>query len=116
MAKAKPAAQMDNGTTAAAAAMMATYPVAAKAWMDVLSEGARFMTDRLRQDMETQRALLSCGTPAELLRLQSEFVTTAMQQYAEETTRLVSMMTEAVKDSAEEASRPHKRGYDDVPL
>lgn len=107
------ARQGDETTTAAA--MMAVYP-AATAWLDMMSEGARFVTDRLQQDMETQRALLACKCPEDLMRVQSEFVTTAMQQYADEATRLVRMMSEAVEDTAKDARSGHKRGYDDVPL
>lgn len=113
---AKTPARPGNETDAATAAMIAIYPAATKAWLDVLSEGARFLTDRLQKDMETQKALLACTGPADLMRVQSEFVATAMKEYAEEATRMVRMMSEAVEDSAKDVRSGHRRSYDDVPL
>jgi hypothetical protein len=101
---------------AAMMAMMSANPVFAKAWMDLMSESARFMTERLRTDMETQKALVACRTPAELVEVQGEFLTTAMQQYADEAARMLEMTVKASEDIAEDLKSGHSRGYDDVPV
>ena len=110
--------QPDTGVEAPAAmtAMIAANPVFAKAWMDLMSEGARFMTDRLQTDLETQKALMACKTPAELMQVQADFLNTAMQQYADEATRVFDMMVAASKDIAEDVKSGHSRGYDDIPV
>ncbi len=101
---------------AAMAALMASSPAATKAWLDIFSESSRFVTDRLQHDMETQKALLACKTPAELLQVQSSFFKTAMEQYADEANRLFKMMSKATEDTLKEAQSGLSREYDDVPL
>lgn len=98
------------------ASMMSANPVLGKVWMDMFSESARFMTERLRTDLETQKALMACKTPAELVEVQAEFLNTAMRQYADEAARFVDMTAQASKDIAEDLKSGHSRGYDDVPV
>lgn len=116
----KPQAETGADTGVEAPAVMTTMiaanPVFAKAWMDLMSESARFMTERLRTDMETQKALMACKTPAELMDVQSEFLTTAMQQYADEAARMLEMTVKASEDIAKDLKSGHSRGYDDVPV
>ncbi len=117
MAKSKKTQDVpETGANAMVNAMMAMNPAAATAWLDILSESTRFVTDRLRQDMETQMAMLSCKSPAELMQVQSEFFSAAMEQYADETRRLLEMMSKAAEDTLKEAKTGHARSYDDVPL
>jgi hypothetical protein len=106
----------DGGASAITAAAVAFNPVAAKAWQDIMSESARFLADRLRQDLNVQKAMLACKTPHELLFVQSEFYKKAVEQYAEGFTRLSKMMIEANRDTLEDARSGHSRGYDDVPI
>lgn len=113
---AKKAAQPQTDTTAMATAMMAVSPATTKAWLDVMSESSRFVMDRLQQDLETQRAMLACKSPTDLMRLQAEFFQTAMQQYSEESMRLFKMMSDATEKTVAEAGTSRSRGYDDVPL
>ncbi len=98
------------------AAMMAVNPVVTKDWLDIMSESTRFISDRLQKDLETQKALLKCKSPTELIEVQSEFFKTAMEQYAAEATRLFAMMTQAGEDTIEEAGKSRTSKYDDVPL
>ena len=97
-------------------AMMAINPVGTKAWLDIMSEGRRFMMERLQQDLETQKALLTCKTPMELLEVQSDFIKTAMEQYADEAMRLCKAMNEAREKTLEDARSGLSREYDDVPV
>jgi len=96
------------------AAMMAGSPAMAKAWADMMTESARFLSDRLQEDMETQKALLSCKTPAEVMQVQSEFFRKAMVDYTAEAQRMLMLMTGASEEALEETTT--KRGYDDVPV
>lgn len=98
------------------AAMSAFSPAVAEAWLDMLSENTRFLTDRFREDVETQKAILACKTPAELMQVQSEFFKTAMSQYTDHAARLREAMTKASEDVIKDMRSGRSRGYDDVPL
>lgn len=100
----------------AMAAMADINPMATKAWMDILSDNARFMTERLQQDMETQKALLACKTPAELLQVQTEFFKSAMAQYTEHATRMFTKASATTEETVKTARSSQSRGYDDVPV
>jgi hypothetical protein len=117
MAKKKqPTADTSADVPAAMAAMMSMNPVLAKAWTDIMSESARFMTERLKTDLETQKALMACRTPAELMEVQASFLNTAVQQYADEAARMFEMTMKASQDVAEDLQSGHSRGYDDIPV
>lgn len=110
--KAETQAPADNMT----AAMMAMSPSAAKAWFDIMTECSRFMMERLEQDMETQRAFLNCKSPTELLQLQTRFYQTALQQYSDQTMRVLEMMSDAAGTSGIAPKSGSRRRYDDIPL
>ncbi len=112
----KPEAAPETSAPGLSAAMMAVNPVAAKAWMDIMSESAGFVMNRLQSDLETQRALMACKSPDELMKVQSEFFRTAMEQYSGEAARMFKMMTQAAEDTVEDVKTGHKRGYDNIPL
>lgn len=109
---------MDTETEvpAAIAAMMAINPVFSKAWLDLMNEGVRFMTERLRRDFELQARLLSCRTPADLMQVQSDFMKLAMEQYAEEASRYFKMASKSAEDIKDDVEHGHKRAYNDVPV
>lgn len=106
----------ENGLEAMTATMLAANPAMLNGLMDVITESARFVTDRFRQDLDLQMSMLNCKSPEELLQLQAEFYQKAVEQYADEANRMVEMMTTATKHTVEEATSAHKRGYDDIPL
>ena len=114
--KTQPPVDTSGDVPAMVGAMMAVNPVLTKAWTDILSESARFMTDRLKTDLETQKALMACTTPAELVEVQSAFLNTAVQQYADEAARIFEMTMKASQDVADDLQTGHSRGYDDVPV
>lgn len=94
------------------AAILAANPATAKMWLDIVNESARFVSERLREDLSTQTAMLQCKSPVELVQVQSEFIRKAVEQYTEESMRLFEIMREA----AAEAGSGQSREYDDVPL
>ena len=105
-----------SGLPAMTAAMMVGNPALAKAWTEVMTESARFVSERLQHDIETQKVILACKTPAEVMQVQSEFFRKAMQDYSEEAQRMYHIMTGAGVDAATQSKSSTKRGYDDVPV
>lgn len=99
-----------------AKAMMSMNPMANQAWLDVMQESADFVTRRLEQDLETQKAMMAAKSPTELMQLQTEFFQTAFQQYSQEAMRMFESMTKAAGQSTKTATKHTSRGYDDVPL
>lgn len=90
----------------ALAAMTALNPMAATVWQDIMTESVRFMTERLQKDMETQKAMLGCTSPTELMELQTKFLQDALEDYTQEATRMLKLMSRTGT----------ARDYDDVPL
>ncbi|NCQ24903.1 MAG: hypothetical protein COW54_05380 [Rhodobacteraceae bacterium CG17_big_fil_post_rev_8_21_14_2_50_63_15] len=109
-------AKAEPATPAMTAAMMAFNSAMLQAWQDIMSDSARFLTERLHQDLDTQRALLACKSATELLQVQSAFFKTAMADYADYATGLRERLAAATKDTMEDARSGFSRGYDDVPL
>jgi hypothetical protein len=102
-------------TEALTAAMAAGNP-AARMWLDIMAESTRFVSERLQNDLETQRAMLRCQSPTDLVQVQSDFFRKAMEQYSSEAQRLFQIMTEATGDTVKDAKTSTKRGYDDIPV
>lgn len=99
-----------------AQAMIGANPKVMEAWLELMNDSARFFADRLKTDQETQRSLLSCKTPTELMQIQSEFFKDAVEQYTAQTARMFEKMTEATRVTLTESTTGMKRSYDDVPL
>ncbi|MEL7258777.1 MAG: phasin family protein [Pseudomonadota bacterium] len=102
--------------SAMVASITAANPAMAKAWMDLMSESARFVSARLREDVETQKAMLNCKNPAEVVQVQSEFFQKAFEQYTAEAMKMFEIMTSATEEMVKDANTGRKRGYDDVPV
>ena len=98
------------------AAFATLNPWVAKSWLEMVSESTRFVTERLQEDLKTQRAMMACRTPAELMQVQTEFCRTAVEQYSAEVTRLFGMMSQAADEGVREVTAGHTRKHDDVPL
>lgn len=65
------------------------------AWVEALSdmgsEVLSFVADRIKEDVKTQHRLLHCKDVDELQEIQAEFVQKAIDQYRDETGKLVEM-------------------------
>ena len=90
------------------------YGVAA--WLEIMTESARFVADRFQQDLESQQAILGCSKPEDLLRLQSEFYRKMREQYASEATRMAQLMSKATTTTIDDVKATQARGYDDLPI
>ena len=82
---------MPNGE--ALAAMMRANQVLLEGMTAMQREIMEFGSARLRQDLETQEELKNCKDLQEAFRMQAEFAQKAMQQYAEEMSKLVELST-----------------------
>ncbi|SFO12949.1 Phasin protein [Roseovarius lutimaris] len=102
--------------SAFSAAMIAGNPAASKLWLDIMAESTRFVSERLQNDLETQKAMLRCQNPTDLVQLQSEFFRKTVEQYTAEAQRLFEIMTEATEGTVKDTKTSTKRSYDDVPL
>ena len=93
---------------------LAAGAVAIQAWSEVGTEALRFLWDRLQQDVRTQNALLACTSLEELRQVQTEFFTSAQQQYADEARKLFEILARSTAEGLQASSGA--RRYDDVPL
>lgn len=80
---------MPNGE--ALAAMMRANQVLLEGMTEMQREIMEFGNARLRQDLASQEELTNCKDIQEAFRMQAEFAQKAMQQYAEEMTKLVEL-------------------------
>ena len=92
----------------------ATGQVAVQAWLDMGTEVARFLWDRVQHDIKTQQALIGCTSLQEIQKIQTEFLTAAQAQYAAEAGKMLALMGKAA--AAGLAASAQGRRYDDVPL
>jgi phasin family protein len=117
MPSSKPKEQKtDTSFTELTQAMMVANPKVMEAWLDLMNDSARFVADRLEKDQETQKALLNCKTPTELIEVQSKFFRDAVEQYTAQTTKIFEKMSKATKTAMDETTLKLSRSYDDVPL
>jgi hypothetical protein len=58
-----------------------------------------FVSERIRQDMEAQSAMLRCRSFDDLRAVQTQFLRTAMDQYADEANRLMRLGAEMMQRS-----------------
>lgn len=87
-----------------------------QAWQDGMAQWSAFLTRRVQHLADTQEAMLSCKSPAELMQLQTEFMQTAVQDYAEETGAFWQRMSGGTILPWFPVAGSTKRKYDDVPL
>ena len=69
------------------------------------TEISDFITQRIRQDVETQAEMLRCRTLDDVRDLQTRFFKTAFDQYAGEASKLMKIGTDMMERSL--ASYPH---------
>jgi hypothetical protein len=67
----------------------------------VQQEIAQFVTQRIREDLETQQQLMRCRSFDDIRDVQARFIKTAMDQYSAETERLLKLGTEMMTRSVE---------------
>ena len=69
------------------------------AWIESLSdlsaEMVSFVAERIKEDVKTQHEILHCKNVGDIQRIQAQFIQKAMDQYHDETGKLVEMSTKA---------------------
>lgn len=99
-----------------ASAIVTFGPTATQTWLSLANECTRFAAERMQQNRDAQRAMLSCKTPMDVVAQQFNYCQSMSQLYANQTTRLFEMATGAAQRTADEAAQSHSRKYDDIPL
>ncbi|TMM51205.1 phasin family protein [Sulfitobacter sabulilitoris] len=79
------------------------------AWLEQMSEmGSEwlsFVADRIKEDVKTQHQILHCRNIEEVQKVQAQFIQTAVEQYRDETGKMVEMsstMMEKLKEASKE--------------
>jgi hypothetical protein len=73
-------------------------------------ELTRFCAQRMSRDLETMQALGRCRTPADLVNVWTEAAQTAAEDYRDEMSRMMELVTNgAAKNGANGASRRKKK-------
>ncbi len=85
-------------------------------WSEIMKEGAQFISERVRKDMQVQRETLNCRSLDDVLRLQSEYYRDAAEHYARQCQRLAELLSEAAASGWIEATARRAREYDDIPV
>lgn len=62
------------------------------------AEFVAFVNTRLQEDAKAQQALMSCQSTQELSALQAEYVRNALEQYTEETGRMIRLSHAAMQE------------------
>ncbi len=89
---------------------------AQKAWLEMGAETMRFLSSRMQQDLETQKAMLACTTLSDIQKIQSDFFSQAMDDYSAQAARMMEIMSSAAPEGMDSVPLMTKRAYDDVPL
>ena len=97
------AVPMTEAITTAQQETLLSFEAAGTAMLDGLtkaqSEISDFITQRIRQDVETQAEMLRCRTLDDVRELQTRFFKTAVDQYAAEMSRLMRIGTDTMQRS-----------------
>lgn len=78
--------------------MMGMGTAWAEAFSEMSAEFVSFLAERMKEDVKTQHKVLHCKDIAELQHIQAEFVQNAINQYQDETGKLIEMSSTAFSD------------------
>ncbi|MDW3223846.1 MAG: phasin family protein [Paracoccaceae bacterium] len=78
-------------------------------WLEAISdmgaEVAGFLAERIKEDVKTQHEILHCKNVGDMQSIQAAFIQKAMDQYQEETGKLLKIGTEAFAAPAVEKAK-----------
>lgn len=80
--------------------MMGMSTAMMEAFSDMGAEVVSFVADRIKEDVKTQHEILHCKDVGDLQHIQAQFIQKAVDQYQEETGKLVEMSTKAFAATA----------------
>jgi hypothetical protein len=114
--KAQDPTHKDNsGTPGPEWPLMATSTVM-QAWTQIGAETVRFISDRLQQDIKTQKAMLACTSLEDLRKVQADFFRATQNHYATQGQRMMEIVGKAATIWPIPATGSAKLAYDDVPV
>jgi len=64
------------------------------------TELVRFMSEQMRTGSDMLQQMLKCGGPMELMQLQQQWLTTSVQSYTDEMTKLTKLATDMGSSAA----------------
>lgn len=106
----------ENGMDDALANVSATQREAAESFMEISQaifnggvaynqELSNFMAGRVVSDLELQQQLVGCQSIEDVMKLQSEFLETALQQYSDEAQKLATISADVIREDLEAIGR-----------
>ncbi len=93
----------------AAATASASQSAMIEQAMMLPQEVTRFCAHRMSRDLETMQAIGRCRTPAELVNVWTEAAQTAAEDYRDEMTRMMEIVTNGAAKAVSAGSRAKKR-------
>jgi uncharacterized protein YjbJ (UPF0337 family) len=70
--------------------------------MDVQRQSIELMSERMRKAMELPARIAECRNPADIAKFQAEFATTMVSDYFEAARKMLTVMTDATQEFAQE--------------
>ena len=70
--------------------------------MDVQRQSIELMSERMRKAMELPARFAECRNPADIAKFQAEFASTMVSDYFEAARRMLTVLTDATQDLAQE--------------
>lgn len=91
---------------------LGSMPWLGTAWLETMSdlgsEWLSFVADRVRQDVRTQHELLHAKSVDEIQHIQAAFLQKAMDDYRDETGKIVQFCAETMADIQSKAAKPSR--------
>ncbi len=85
-------------------------------WAEAMKEGFVFVSARVEKDMRVHRDFLNCKSLEDVMRLQSEYFSDAVEQYSDQFQRVTELLSKTAALGWTEVTTPRARKYDDIPL
>ena len=77
--------------------MMRSYSTWLETTVELQSEAARFIADRVRKDMEMPGRIAACGSPQDIYQEQMDFASTLFTDYTDEGQKIAGILSKAVE-------------------
>ncbi|MFZ1467555.1 MAG: phasin family protein [Paracoccaceae bacterium] len=110
----EPSNKPRSSTSSAAFAPM--QETALKAWVDMGMQALQFASSGLQKCVEAQTAMMACKTLEDFQKVQTEFYSSALEDYRAQVARMMGSMSATKGGGLGEKAPKMKRGYDDVPI
>jgi len=100
--------QMNINLTTISEPVVRWFETYSRCQREMAEEVSRFMTERLRRNVETFGAITQSGNPASVFEVQEHWISTCVRDYTNESQKLASLSGEIVQTylSGMQAARP----------